>query len=151
MNTKKILLLTGAIVVGILSLGFFAIRNAVETIASNGDCGMFNLDHIELRAAVDIPASTTISCDYDEVKKRNTTIFSVDRQSLNMHDYTRRYGFVKVTSVPANFAAFDAKGISKVSKKNLYLRKGQTPTTAYSMLFDMDSGTLWSDLHYLNE
>lgn len=151
MNTKKILLLSAAIVVAILSLAFFAVKNVVENIASSNDCGMFNLDHIEMRAAVDIPSSTTVDCHYDDAKRRNTTIFDVDRQSLDLGEYIRKFDFKQVESAPENFVEFDSKGVSSVSPSSLYLRQGETPTTAYSMLLDTKSGRLWVDLHYLNE
>ncbi|MBD3582448.1 hypothetical protein [Flavobacterium selenitireducens] len=151
MNTKKILLLTAAIIVAILSLAFFAVKNVVENIASNNDCGMFNLDHIEMRAAVDIPSNKTVNCNYDELKKRNTTIFDLDKQTVDLGEYIRKFDFKQVAAAPANFAEFDARGVSGASRSTLYLRQGQTPTTAYQMLLDTKSGRLWVDLHYLNE
>ena len=150
MNTKKILLLTAAIVVAVICLAFFAVKSAVENIASDTDCGMFNLDHIEMRAAVDIPPSTQVDCQYDEATKRNTTIFSIDSQGFDLMAYATKFDFEPVNRVPRNFAEFDDQGLKEIGISKLYLRQGATPTTRYDMLLDIKSGKLWVDLHYLN-
>ncbi|RZJ70936.1 hypothetical protein [Flavobacterium sp.] len=148
MNTKKLLLLTLAILISVVSLAFLGVKTFVTTVADSRDCDWANIDHIEMRAAVDIPPVLDSECDYNPARKRKTTIFTLDKEKFDVSGYSKKFGYEKVDLAPKNFFDFDG-AIASLDAPQFYVRKGKTETTAYHMLFDANSGKLWVDLQYL--
>lgn len=148
MSTKKIIIVGGIAVFALLGLGFFGLVSFTEKIANSRDCESFNVDHIEVRAKVNIPPVLDADCNYDADKKRKTTVFILNKQVFDIVEYSQLHDFRKTDSVPANFRDFDADGISALKNPKLFLREGKTQTNSYSMLLDTQSGKLWVDLRY---
>ncbi|RZJ67099.1 MAG: hypothetical protein EOO50_07500 [Flavobacterium sp.] len=151
MSAKKILLLSSAIVVAVVCVGFLGLRTFTRKIVNNRDCEWANIDHVEIRAMADIPPTLASDCNYDAGKKRKTTVFALDTSKFDMDEYSSRHDFRKVSSAPENFADFDKDGIASVDTSELFYRDGKTQTNSYKMLLDARSGRIWVDLRYFYE
>lgn len=148
MNKKKLLLLTLAILVSVVSLAFLGVKTFVTSVADSRDCDWANVDHIEMRAAVDIPPVIDSDCNYNPSTKRKTTIFTLNKKKFDALSYSKKFGYEKAEMAPKNFSEFDRE-IASLGNPDFFVRKGQTETTKYHMLFDANSGKLWVDLQYL--
>lgn len=148
MGAKKILLLAIAIIVALVCLGFLGVRTFAQKVTNNRDCEWANIDHIEMRAAVNIPPVSYADCDYDETSKRKTTVFTLNKNLFDIEEYSLEYGFKRIAAAPENFCDFDKEGIAHAAASDLFYREGQTETNSYKMLLDAKNGKLWVDLQY---
>lgn len=148
MSTKKLLLLTIAIIVAIICLGFLGVRTFAQKVVNNRDCEWANIDHIEMRARVNIPPVSYVDCDYDKASKRKTTVFTLNKSLFDVEEYSLEHGFKRIDAAPENFGDFDKEGIAHAAASDLFYREGQTETNSYKMLLDTKNGKLWVDLQY---
>lgn len=151
MSAKKILLLTVTIIVALICLGFLGVRTFVQQVADNRDCEWANVDHIEMRAVVNIPPVKNFDCDYQPDLNRKTTVFELDLSKFDVSDYVSKFGYRNVVSVPENFSEFDSNGVEKADVSSLFYREGTTETNSYKILLDAKSGKLWVDLQYFHD
>lgn len=91
-NTVKIL----GLIVLILLLFMGGCKLLVREIFNRQDCERFNIDNIEVRTGVNIPA--IIECDCEVVGNTKTSWFIIDSSKVNLNTYVTKNGFVKTDS-----------------------------------------------------
>ena len=88
---KKILIALAAF--GLLILCFMGgCYGLSKMIFHKKDCESFNIDHIELRTGVDIPAVSSYDCNCKDNTK--TSVFTIDTSKTNLEHYIERNKFV---------------------------------------------------------
>jgi hypothetical protein len=93
---KKVLIVCGSIVL-FAALLMGGCRALIHTIVNSNTCDQFNIDNIELRTGIDIPATTHVDCIYENgVKNVN---FTLDTSQVDIRDYLTKNEFVKDTDV----------------------------------------------------
>ncbi len=93
---KKILIVLGALAL-IMLLFMGGTRLLIRHIYNRTDCGMFNIDNIELRTGVDIPDIKESNCKSDGKIKRCE--FTLDMNKISLGHYVERNGFSQEDSV----------------------------------------------------
>ena len=73
-------------VIGGFMIGFTLLR---RHIFNRTDCERFNIDNIELRTGIDIPAVDSSNCECGDAVKRSN--FYLHSEKVNMNDYISRY------------------------------------------------------------
>jgi hypothetical protein len=93
---KRVFIIVGslALFTGLLMAGC---RALISTIGNFNDCERFNIDNIEVRTGVDIPAITNVDCIYDNGIKNVT--FTLDTVKVDIADYLEKNKFVKRDSL----------------------------------------------------
>lgn len=143
-NYRKAILITGVVLVA-LTLGFFGLRGFVRKIYTSTDCDWANIDHIEMRAGVNIPYTKNYDCHYDAAAKTRTVRFEFDTTRFDIDVYLEKNRFAKIDRIPANLAmAFPEKH----DTASLYWREGDRQDTAYQMLYDKKTSQLYVYLKY---
>lgn len=86
-KTLLILLLSGLVL-----LAFFGgMRSFIKHIYNRTDCEQMNIDNIELRTGIDIPAVVDVDCHSKEGIK--TSSFVLDTNSVNITEYIYKNDF----------------------------------------------------------
>lgn len=148
MEAKKITLLVIAIVAAIVCLGFMGIRAFTTKVMNSRDCEWANIDNIEMRIKVDVPATLDCNCNYVEATDTKTSTFTLDTEDLDFAGYAKKNSFVKMKpgeKVPEGFFANNEFG----NTESLYYREGATKWEKYKMVLDPKNGKLWVYLKYL--
>lgn len=76
---------------GSLVWGFDQLSNSIY---HHTDCERFNIDHIELRTGINIPAVTSSVCDFDAVQNRKVSSFTLAEIAID--EYAARNHFEQV-------------------------------------------------------
>lgn len=89
---KKVIIIAGSI---ILFVGLFmaGCRALISTITNSNDCERFNIDNIEVRTGIDIPAIKNVDCIYKDGIKDVT--FTIDTNKVIVNEYLERNKFKK--------------------------------------------------------
>ncbi len=96
---KKVVIIIGSIALFCL-LFMLGCRTLISTIANSNDCEQFNIDNVEVRTGIDIPATTQVDCMYNNgVKNVN---FTLDTTKFDVEDYLQKNKFVKQNDVYIN-------------------------------------------------
>lgn len=93
---KKILIVLGALAL-IMLLFMGGTRSLIRHIYNRTDCGMFNIDNIELRTRTDIPDIKESKCESDG--KIKTCEFTLDTNKVVLSHYIERNEFIKEDSL----------------------------------------------------
>lgn len=128
--------------------GFFGLRTFVRNIYDSRDCEWANIDHIEIRAKVNIPETKGNTCNYDDDKKVRTVVFDLDDTAFDMKEYSGKHGYSAITELPANLYELDPNAPKFEDRTALFWREGDTETTTYKMLLDAKHAKLWVYLKY---
>lgn len=89
---KHLVLIFGSI--SILAIGaILGYRSLVSHIYDYVDCERFNIDNIEVRTGIDIPAVTDVDCSCNEDKSVKTSTFVLDTDQVNLDQYVTRNKF----------------------------------------------------------
>lgn len=96
---KKVVIIIGSIALFCL-LFMLGCKTLISTIANSNDCEQFNIDNVEVRTGIDIPATTQVDCMYNNgVKNVN---FTLDTSKVDIIDYLEKNKFVKDKEVYVN-------------------------------------------------
>lgn len=80
--------------ISVLAIGFIlGFRGLVSHIYNRVDCESFNIDNIEVRTGIDIPAVTDVECSCNEEKTIKTSTFTLDVDQLDLDRYVARNKF----------------------------------------------------------
>lgn len=92
---KHLVLIFGAI--SVLAIGaILGFRSLVSHIYDHVDCEQFNIDNIEVRTGIDIPAVTDVDCSCNEQKTVKTSTFVLDIGQVDLDHYVTRNKFKAV-------------------------------------------------------
>ena len=87
---KKLGIILGSIALLIL-LFMAGCRALIYTIGNSNTCEQFNIDNIELRTGIDIPATTNVDCIYNDGIK--DVVFTLDTNEVVIPEYLSRNKF----------------------------------------------------------
>lgn len=89
---KRFIIIIAALLVLTLSsmAGFRALSGH---IFERTDCERFNIDNIELRTGLDIPAIHSLECNSDGILKQS--VFVLDTTHFNLNEYLKTYKFTR--------------------------------------------------------
>ncbi len=124
---KKILIVLGALAL-IMLLFMGGTRLLIRHIYDRTDCGMFNIDNIELRAGVDIPDIKESNCKSDGKIKRCE--FTLDMKKINLGHYIERNGLTQEDSV--------------------FVKRGERDDTRYEVKLNPLSAKLFVEIVYID-
>lgn len=148
MSTKKILLLTIAIIVAVVCLGFLGLQAFGKKLYDSRSCDWGNIDNIELHTRTNIPDVTDSECRYDDVTHAKKVVFTLNKRTVDMAHYIAEGKFTKADSKEAlplaDIAAFEKNTAAFDNVDSLYFKKSDY----YSMILDSESGKLWVYLKY---
>jgi len=57
------------------------------------NCNQFNIDHVEVRTGIDIPAKQKVTCDLNAAGNRRINTIFIE-QYVNLEDYVKKNGFI---------------------------------------------------------
>ncbi len=124
---KKLILLPIGMAVIIASL-YFGFHLLGKHIYNRKDCSRFNIDNIELRTGINIPATTEVKCNCEDNHKTST--IDIDTSQVNIGDYITKNKFQR-------------------NGEN-YVNNGDTKNTTWTALLDDKTGKLIIDIDYKN-
>ena len=114
----KVLLIIGIIIF----LGFAGCKGLINHIYNRTDCEQFNIDNIEVRTGIDIPAVSKVICDFNAIENTKTSIFTLDKTQVNLAHYAARNGFHSKGNVYVNAGErTDTKWEASLNKTTLDL------------------------------
>ncbi len=87
----KVLLIAATIIF----LGFTSIKGFTSHIYNRTDCEQMNIDNIELRTGIDIPAVSKVVCEFKTAEQMKISVFTLDKNQVDLADYTTRNGFIQ--------------------------------------------------------
>jgi len=145
----KIMIWTVGIIIGIIAVGFGGCVGCFQYIGNSNSCGGPNIDNIELRAHIDIPAieQESRSCNYDKERKIKTNYFKIRTDVVDMDRYVERNSFIPVNEANMDLSVFDIFAtkpeITLDNMQNYYYNSGERKSTDWLAIVDKNSGDLW--------
>lgn len=119
---KHLVLIFGSIAV--LAIGaILGFRSLVSHIYNHVDCEQFNIDNIEVRTGIDIPAVTEVECTCNEDKTIKTSTFTLDTDQVDLDRYVSRNKFQAIDGY------YENTGERKDTKWKAKLDKGSHQLT----------------------
>lgn len=91
MMRKFLIVLSSIICLVLLFMGSF--RLLAKHIYNRTDCEAFNIDNIELRTGIDIPAVVKSDCECIVFENTKTAKFTIDTQKVDFERYISRNNF----------------------------------------------------------
>ena len=91
-------------------------------IYSRMDCKAFNIDNIEVRTGVNIPAVVSSECEIEQAEKRKMSRFTIDASRVKVKDYIARNNFMQ--------------------EGDLYTISGENDETQWSAVLDPETNEL---------
>ena len=114
---KKILIIFSAIIL-FFTLAGFGFYGFSKVIYNSCGCERFNIDNIELRTGINIPAVKNIECNYNKTTKTKKSSFIIDTEKVNIEDYIQKNKLVKSDS------------------ENLYIKSNDKKSHSYKGVLD---------------
>ena len=74
-------------------LGAIGCKSLIGHIYNRVDCEQFNIDNVEVRTGINIPAVTDVECQCDEAKTIKTNTFILNSDLVDMNDYVSKNKF----------------------------------------------------------
>jgi len=116
--------------IAVIGVGLiFGFRSLVSHIYNHVDCEQFNIDNIEVRTGIDIPAVSRVECNCNEEKTMKTSTFTLDSEKVQLEQYVLRNNF-------------------KVSN-GLYENSGERADTRWNAILDLETRQLKVTIEYL--
>lgn len=126
---KKILFIIGAILL-FFTLVRFGIYGFSKVIYNSCSCERFNIDNIELRTGINIPAIKKMECNYNTTSKTKKSSFIIDTKEININDYIKR------------------NKLEKSEDENLYVKSNDIISHSYKVILKKNSGKLDVEINY---
>ncbi len=89
----KYILYTMASVTLFFLLGAVGCKSLINHIYNRVDCEQFNIDNVEVRTGINIPAIKRVDCECDETKTLKTNTFILNSDIVDMTEYVSRNKF----------------------------------------------------------
>ena len=154
----KIMLWTLGSIVGIGILGFGGCAGCVKLIGNSNSCERYNIDNIELRVHIDIPAieSGNCSCILDKEDDSKTNYFKIRTDAVDMDRYIERNSFISVNDTDMDLSVFGKLSkIPEITIENIQgyyynsgYNSGKGKRTHWLAILDKNSGDLWVHMQY---
>ena len=122
MNKRRITLMVIAIAASVICLGFMGLRAFTTKIYDSRSCEWANIDNIELRAKIDIPAQIDCQCQYDEITETKQAIITLDKKDIPA-DYVTANKLKKL------------EPYIRIEKRDFILEKNPAPFTSDKKLY----------------
>ena len=128
---KKILFITVAILLffTLVGFGFYGFSKVIYKSCS---CENFNIDNIELRTGINIPAIKSVACNYDEIFKTKKSNFIIDTEKVDIEDYIKKNRF------------------DKSEIENLYLKSNDNKSHSYKVILNKNTGKLDIEIMFID-
>ncbi len=123
--TKIIQFLGGIVLTCLLCMG--GCKLLVKSIFNRQDCERFNIDNIEVRTGIDIPAVTDCDCKSENMTK--TSVFTLDTSVIQVAEYREKHKFIATDS--------------------LYIRQDSNEYTKWKATLNDKTAELSFILHYI--
>jgi len=144
--------------VGIGVLGFGGCVGCVKFIGNSNSCEWFNIDNIELRAHIDIPAIEVESCSciLDKEDDSKTNYFKIHTDAVDMDRYLEKNSFISVNEADLDLSVFrklsKTPEITPENVEEYYYNSGNNTgkgkRTHWLAIVDKKNGDLWVYLKY---
>ncbi len=79
----------------ILLLPFLGCKMLTQHIYNRTDCERFNIDNIEVRTGINIPAVDEVTCEIKAKENTKVSVFRLSKPSLDFSHYVKRNDFIK--------------------------------------------------------
>jgi len=145
-------------IVGIGVLGFGGCVGCVKLIGNSNSCKWANIDNIELRAHIDIPAIETGSCIciLDKEDDSKTNYFKIRTDAVDMDRYVERNSFISVNDTDMDLSVFGKLSKNpEITPENIQgyyynsgYNTGKGKRTHWLAIVNKNSGDLWVYLKY---
>ena len=145
----KIIIRTVVAIIGFVAIGFGGCVGCFHYIGNSNSCLAFNIDNIELRARIGIPAIEPGcgSCKYDKEAKTKTNYFKIRTNEVDMDGYVERNSFRPVNEANMDLSVFEIferkPEITPDNMQNYYYNSGERQSTDWLAIVDKNSGDLW--------
>lgn len=126
---KKILFIIGAILLFFTLVGF-GIYGFSKVIYNSCSCERYNIDNIELRTGINIPAVKNIECNYNETTRTKKSSFIIDTEKVDIEDYIQK------------------NKLDKSEIENFYVKSNEIKSHSYKMILNKNSGKLDVEIKY---
>lgn len=150
-RTKTAVLIGMGAIAVLVSFGFagmYGFRAFTRNIFESKSCEWANIDHIELRARVNIPATENCDCRYDRSANTKTSVFQLNDHIVNLDTYIPKNQFKPVTKADlAGLPQFPDADLDSKSG-NLFFRKGTSATHDYCLLLNKETAKLGVQISY---
>ena len=112
----------------IIFFGFTGIKGFTSHIYNRTDCEQMNIDNIELRTGIDIPAVSKVVCEFKTAEQTKVSVFTLDKNQVDLPYYTNRNGFIQ--------------------KGNQYIKSGERADTKWAASLDATTWELTVSVQY---
>ena len=124
----KVLLKTLLILGILLFLGFAGCKGFINHIYNRTDCEQMNIDNIELRTGIDIPAVSNVVCEFKTAEQTKVAVFTLDKVKVDLAHYTASNNFIQ--------------------KGNQYIKSGERTDTKWDARLDATTWDLTVSVQY---
>lgn len=90
----KYVLYSIASVMLVMFLGAAGCKSLINHIYNRVDCEQFNIDNVEVRTGINIPAVTAVDCECNETKNLKTNTFMLNADIVDLTDYASKNKFI---------------------------------------------------------
>lgn len=153
-RTFKVTLWVLAAIIGIVVVGYGGCMCFVRCIATSNSCEWGNIDNIELRAHIDIPAieGEDCFCKSDKEENTKTNYFKIRTAAVNMERYIERNSFISVNEADMDLSVFGIlpkiPEITADNRRSFYYNSGQGERTDWLAIVNKTNGDLWVYMKY---
>ena len=124
----KVLIKTLLILAVLLFLGFAGCKGFINHIYNQTDCEQMNIDNIELRTGIDIPAVSNVVCEFKTAEQTKVAVFTLDKAKVDLAHYTAMNHFIQ--------------------KGNQYVKSGERTDTKWDARLDATTWDLTVSVQY---
>lgn len=118
----KIILKIIVVISTLILLGFAGCKGLINHIYNRTDCEQFNIDNIEVRTGIDIPAVSDVICEFKETERTKVSVFTLKKTDLDLSRYVDRNDFIDKGDFYVNSGERkDTKWDARLNKENLEL------------------------------
>lgn len=140
---KKVLVFVFPILAILMISGYMVLK----TIAYHScGCGNFNIDNIELRTGIDIPAVTEVSCFEYGLEDIKIADFTLNTEKVNLDYYIKGNDLEFMSSITeSNYPLLFEKFINDKNKdnRNYFGASLKLEKHNWEAILDKESGKLW--------
>ncbi len=149
MKTRYLILLILCIIIALGTLGFVGVRTFVKKIYNNKDCEFALIDHFEIRTSIDIPKSTKIFCNYNELTNTKIAVFKIEDLNFDVEQFTTNNHLANLSD--KNLLKSEKFSNFQFSDNDeIYFRSNSTESGIYDIIFNASNLNLYIQYKYLD-
>jgi hypothetical protein len=152
-KTKQMIGVLCAIICMVI-VGYGNRARLFNSAMNSNSCQRYNVDNVELRTSIDIPAieRENCSCILDEAANTKTNYFKIRTDAVDMDRYVERNSFISINETNLDLTIFGKLAIiPKITPDNsqsFYYHSGKGKNTDWLGIVDKNSGDLWVYMKY---